>query len=314
VYGIGSIPPTAFSRLAESCNKSYERAILANQRLLMVRAVLMQCISAGSVSWRKWGMSVAIYNTDQLAGCEAGCSEAASNHSTPTWLRSAWQAIEFLLLPLALVAAAVAALSMDLDCPLAQWCGGDRCPRFFRDLFHYAEPFGHGSGVLIVAAIVFILDVEHRWALPRVLGCALFSGLMADGVKMLIARARPYDFDFNGNVWTTFGAWFPLTSAGSGGQSFPSAHTATAVGFALGLTWLYPRGRYLFPLIAALVACQRIESGAHFLSDVLCGAAVGYLVATALLRIGPLPRCFAFWEQRWKLPAGASRDTTSAAR
>jgi membrane-associated phospholipid phosphatase len=117
--------------------------------------------------------------------------------------------------------------------------------------------------------VIFLLDTSRRWALPRVLACALFSGLVADVVKMLIARARPSDFDFSGGAWTTFGAWFPLASAGSAGQSFPSAHTATAVGFALGFSWLYPNGRRLFPLVAALVACQRIEASAHFLSDVL---------------------------------------------
>jgi membrane-associated phospholipid phosphatase len=80
------------------------------------------------------------------------------------------------------------------------------------------------------------------------------------------------------------------------------------------LSWLYPNGRRLFPLVAALVACQRIEASAHFLSDVLCGAAIGYLVATALLRIGPLQRCFEFWEQRWKSAGEERRNSTSAAR
>jgi membrane-associated phospholipid phosphatase len=252
------------------------------------------------------------YNTEQRA--DGGAVAAHSlQPSAVVPATSAWQWLVFCLLPLGLLTAAGATLYLDLDCPLAQWCGADNCPRFLHDLFHYAEPFGHGSGVLLIAVVIFALDAPKRWALPRVLACALVSGLTADGVKMLIARARPSDFDFSGGVWATFGAWFPLTGAGSSGQSFPSAHTATAVGFALGLSWLYPRARYLFPLIAALVACQRVESRAHFLSDVLCGAAIGYLAATALLKVGPLPRCFDFWEHRWKSAAGDKRDTTSAA-
>ena len=66
-------------------------------------------------------------------------------------------------------------------------------------------------------------------------------------------------------------------------QSFPSAHTATAVGLAIGLSWMYPRGRWLFAVFAALVACQRMQSCAHYLSDTLFGATVGFLVATVCI-------------------------------
>jgi membrane-associated phospholipid phosphatase len=256
---------------------------------------------------------MATSKSDHFGDCDA-MSADASVQCRPAVSMPVCRAMRpfgLLLVPLGLLAAALAAFSV--DCSLADWCKTTPCPRFFHDLFHYAEPFGHGWGVLLLVAVVFVLDPTRRWALPRVLSCALLSGLVADGLKMLIARARPHHFDFSGDVWTTFGGWFPLTSAGSVGQSFPSAHTATAVGFALALSWLYPNGRRLFPLLAALVACQRIESGAHFLSDVLCGAATGYLVATALLRVGPLPRCFEYWEQRWKSAAAGNRDTTSAA-
>jgi membrane-associated phospholipid phosphatase len=98
----------------------------------------------------------------------------------------------------------------------------------------------------------------------------------------------------------TFRGWLPLTSAGGAGQSFPSGHTAAAVGLALGLCWVYPKGRLLFPLLAMLVACERINDGAHFLSDTLCGAAVSSLVALGFLAAGPIARWFAHWEQRWQ--------------
>jgi membrane-associated phospholipid phosphatase len=101
-------------------------------------------------------------------------------------------------------------------------------------------------------------------------------------------------------VWSTFGQWFSALGAGSPGQSFPSAHTATAVGFAAALTWLYPQGRLLFPLLAVLVGCQRIACGAHYLSDVLVGAAAGCLVAQFILAVGRLPVWFARWEDRWR--------------
>jgi len=48
---------------------------------------------------------------------------------------------------------------------------------------------------------------------------------------------------------------------------------------AVGLAWLFPRWRWLFAAMAVLVGCQRIQAGAHYPSDVLCGAALGYAVS-----------------------------------
>jgi membrane-associated phospholipid phosphatase len=66
-------------------------------------------------------------------------------------------------------------------------------------------------------------------------------------------------------------------------QSFPSAHTATAFGLALCLASLYPQGKGWFFTLASLVAMQRMVAGAHYLSDVLAGAAIGIVSATFVL-------------------------------
>ena len=216
-----------------------------------------------------------------------------------------------------LLAAAAAALAVDI--PLGRWCVADRCPAFFHDLFEVIEPFGNGLGVVVIVLVIHQLDAARRWALPRLLACSLGAGLAADVVKLLVVRTRPYDFEFGGDVWASFGGWMPLFSAGSAGQSFPSAHTATAVGLAAALAWLYPHTRKLFVVLAVLVACQRIEAGAHYLSDVLCGGAVGCLVASACLQTGPLPRWFDRWESRWGRPpmrqdSGSARRAPSASR
>ncbi len=89
-----------------------------------------------------------------------------------------------------------------------------------------------------------------------------------------------------------------MFGGGSASQSFTSAHTATAVGLALGLGWLFPRGRWLFVGFAVLVAMQRIVGPYHFVSDTLWGAAIGCLVAFALLPGGPFSSPFDRLEQR----------------
>jgi membrane-associated phospholipid phosphatase len=191
-------------------------------------------------------------------------------------------------------------LAMTIDCTLGRWCVERKCPASLENLFSTMEPFGNGLGVMFIGIAIFCLDPRRRWALPRILCCAYSAGLAANGLKLLVARWRPHSFDFHGGVFNTFGDWFPMVSAGSVGQSFPSGHTTTAVALAAALVWLYPRGWRLFPALALLVGCQRIESGAHFTSDVLWGAALGSFIALAFLKIGKLPHWLDALEKRMK--------------
>jgi membrane-associated phospholipid phosphatase len=210
-----------------------------------------------------------------------------------------WPAVrrELCWLTIPLAFAVAAGLALTIDCRLSEWCvkswsDKGKTPHsllFLRDILGVFENFGNGLGVTVILITIFILDPARRWALPRLIACALGSGLAANGLKLLLSRTRPNNFDFLRDVWASFGAWLPGASAGSIGQSFPSAHTAAAVGFAACLVWLYPRGRWLFPIFAVLVGCQRIQSGAHFLSDVLAGAALGSIVALGLLKCGWIP-------------------------
>jgi membrane-associated phospholipid phosphatase len=186
--------------------------------------------------------------------------------------RSAWR-----WLPVALLLAAAAALAVDY--PIAQWFSKRPYPGILVELLELCEPFGNGLGVVILLLVLHQLDPMRRWALPRVLACSLGSGLAADCVKMLVVRTRPLYWDFEGGALASFGEWFPFGSGGPGAQSFPSAHTATAFGLAFALAWLYPQGRRAFWTLAVLVACQRLQSSSHYLSDVLVGAAVGITIA-----------------------------------
>jgi len=210
-----------------------------------------------------------------------------------------------LLLPLLLAIAGFAAFAIDVPVATSfrQW----NSPRHqtVTDYLGYLntfEPFGHGLGVVFVLFVLHQLARNRRWALPRVLACALAAGGAADLLKMLVIRTRPYNLavDFHGTVWATFGQWFPLLGGESGTQSFPSAHTATACGLAAALIWLYPNGRLLFTSLAVLVGCQRVVACAHYPSDVLFGAATGCLVAVLLLHVGRLPPLFDRWESPWR--------------
>jgi membrane-associated phospholipid phosphatase len=166
-----------------------------------------------------------------------------------------------------------------------------------------SEAFAHGFGVFLILMTVAVLDPLNRPRLARVAACAFGAGLMAQLTKHLFPRMRPYAFDASGDVMSTFLPWGIDTheQAAELGrqaiQSFPSGHTATAVGLAFGLAWLYPRGRWLFASFAFLAAVQRVWSSAHYVSDTLAAAALASVVAGALLTERRWGRWFTRFEQ-----------------
>ena len=222
----------------------------------------------------------------------------------------------------------MAAVALVVDAPLARWVqeqnrhfvsetpsqegpassgqmlqsAGGKLYAQVKRVLTWAEGFGHGLGVLLLALMIYRLDPPNRRRLVRALCMALASGLAADGVKLLVARTRPRAFDLSQPILESFTGIVPGLVGGSGGQSFPSAHVATAVGWALGLGWLYPGGRWIFVLLAFLVLCQRLDAHAHFLSDCLAGASVGCLVSSLFLPGSWLSKAFDRWEtssRRW---------------
>jgi undecaprenyl-diphosphatase len=74
-------------------------------------------------------------------------------------------------------------------------------------------------------------------------------------------------------------------------SSFPSGHTAAAVGFTAGVVVTSPSWGTAAAVPAALVGLQRVHSGAHYPSDVAAGAVIG-LLSASLVHYGPrlLPR------------------------
>jgi membrane-associated phospholipid phosphatase len=152
--------------------------------------------------------------------------------------------------------------------------------------FDYSELFGHGLGVAAIIATVVVLDDRNYRRAVFLVICSFGSGLLADASKLLVARTRPYYLaDLSIPVSNTFVEWFPPWSTEALTQSqtsFPSGHTATAFGLAVGLGVLYPKGRYLFLLFATLAACQRIATLAHYPSDVFGGGMIAFAM-TALL-------------------------------
>jgi membrane-associated phospholipid phosphatase len=94
------------------------------------------------------------------------------------------------------------------------------------------------------------------------------SGIAANLIKAIVGRGRPKLLDqsgFTGFDPFTFNANF---------HSFPSGHTNTAFALALAVSFLIPRWRSGLLAAAAVVGFSRVAVNAHFLTDVLGGAAL----------------------------------------
>jgi membrane-associated phospholipid phosphatase len=111
---------------------------------------------------------------------------------------------------------------------------------------------------------------------------AALGGLAAELLKLLFRRVRPEVHDglygfrpFDERTWST------------AGLALPSSHAMVAFAGAAMLARLYPRARWVGYTLATGCAVTRVLSRAHFVSDVVLGAGLGWLVAWAVSRRWP---------------------------
>jgi membrane-associated phospholipid phosphatase len=201
--------------------------------------------------------------------------------------------------------AVAAGVSLGVDLAVAKMAVRDHVPGDLRKLVNVAEVFAHGTGVAMILITALVLDPTNRRYLLRVATCAFGAGALAQSLKHLVPRIRPNSLVHAQveSVLDTFLSREQLHSEAYrqisevGLQSFPSGHTATAFGLALGLAWLYPRGRWLFIIFATLAALQRIMCDAHYVSDTLAAAALAFLFAGICLDARLLGRLFDRFER-----------------
>ena len=167
-----------------------------------------------------------------------------------------------------------------------EWLPGD-----LKRFVSLSEMFAHGFGVGVVGIGVWLLAQSKRRLIPRIVLCAVWPSLGVHLLKLCFARLRPIRFldelhqaNFPAHITDTFLGWMPRQELNTiyAFQSFPSAHAATAWGLAIGLSWAFPKGRWLFFFIAILASIQRVTSFAHWSSDVLFGISIAFLMAGAI--------------------------------
>jgi membrane-associated phospholipid phosphatase len=110
-----------------------------------------------------------------------------------------------------------------------------------------------------------------------VLGAGL-GGLVAELLKLLIRRGRP------GELGEYVFRPFTERPFSTGGLGMPSSHALVAFGAAAILSRIFPRAWPVWWLLAWGCGLSRVAAGAHFLSDVVVAALVGWAVGALVWR------------------------------
>jgi undecaprenyl-diphosphatase len=124
---------------------------------------------------------------------------------------------------------------------------------------------------MVIAAVLAVVWKRYDVFLLTVLAVAI-ADLAAAELKGVFDVERPS---------SRYAEPRPLVHAPLDG-SFPSGHAATSFAAATMLTFARPRWAPAFFLLALAIGFSRVYVGVHYPLDVVGGAALGILVATAL--------------------------------
>ena len=127
-----------------------------------------------------------------------------------------------------------------------------------------------------MAGLVLAVLWRRPWLFVLVLGAAAIADAVSYGLRQWIGRERPP---------LVYPDPKPLVSVPSSG-SFPSGHATIAFACATVIAWASPKLAVPAFLLAAAIAFSRVYAGVHWPLDVVGGAVLGVLLATALLRLG----------------------------
>jgi membrane-associated phospholipid phosphatase len=185
------------------------------------------------------------------------------------------------------------AIAFALDRPLALWLRDNGIANavkfggYWRNAARLAGYFWFSLGV--AAALLIWHPLRWRAALFMLL-CAGVGGTNSI-LKWIVGRSRPFklpplDLAQPFRCSPFIGGLRGLVHQ-SNDLSFVSGHTALAFATAAGLAVLFPKTRaivYLGYSIAVIVLLERVGENAHWLSDAVCGAALGVWGVALLAR------------------------------
>ncbi len=143
----------------------------------------------------------------------------------------------------------------------------------FDIFFKYATYLGDGA--VIAVLFIALLFVKYRYAFAFLTGSLITAGVINLFKKVLLDNMyRPSKYF---ELFETYQLHFVEGVKLHALQSFPSGHTATAFNLFFMLTIITKNKilKFIFFIVAALVAYSRVYISQHFLVDITIGSVFG---------------------------------------
>jgi undecaprenyl-diphosphatase len=168
------------------------------------------------------------------------------------------------------------------DIPIIKFIGSLRTNNL--DYFFISVTFASNIFIIFFFLTTLFLWKEHkrRWIFPLWLA-GLLSVLTSYLVKVLVHRQRPFETKLVSVLSIAFN--FMKDNFNTWNFSFPSFQAMLVFSVLPLLNKEFRKFKYIWFVFACLVAFSRVYFGVHFLSDIMAGAIVGYLIGLVTIKI-----------------------------
>jgi membrane-associated phospholipid phosphatase len=143
---------------------------------------------------------------------------------------------------------------------------------FFDTFFMYATHLGDGT--MIAVLTIILLFIKYRYAVAFLAGSLLTSGIVHLFKKLLLEEMyRPSKYF---ELYETYQLYVIEGVTLRSLQSFPSGHTSTAFNVFLMLALISKNQllKFLFFIMAIIVAYSRVYLSQHFFIDIAAGSVI----------------------------------------
>lgn len=173
-------------------------------------------------------------------------------------------------------------ISLKFDVQIIQLIEGLRNP--FANTFFLAIEFLSNVFIIFFFLVCLFLwrNKDRKWVLP-VGVCLFLSVCVSYLLKVIVRRARP----FQEGVTSTLDVLFyeGISSFNSWNYSFPSFQTMMVFAVLPLINKEFRKFRHVWLGFAILVGFSRVYFGVHYLSDVISGGLIGFLIGMIVIRL-----------------------------
>lgn len=166
------------------------------------------------------------------------------------------------------------------DAVISQFIGSLR--GFIPDWFFIGFTFEIQTFIILffLTSLFLFQNKKRKWILPLWL-TAILAIIISYILKVLIARPRPFEI----GVVSVLTIAADMLGTGAWNSSFPSFQAVLAFSALPILDKEFPKFKWIWLFLACVIAFSRVYFGVHYLSDVIIGGVLGYLIGNFVVKV-----------------------------